>query len=451
MHALPLLLSLKDLDPIVFNYAQSSTTIILAGQPQCPGYYISERQHGVLGNKISQLQPENGSSIPLLVSQLLSPCHGSKESPAKRSYKSQGRRTPIILRKRSFVAVYTLYYPLCTRLLESSDLLVAPCSSSTFSRENTPCGNFFAKHYIRRLHMARTKTSRPSDGIPGFDLVVPTVWVRDPDPLPTSPADTSSSARTPSHVFIFPWTNARSRDVAKYTNKYLRLFPGACLVVITTSLKDLCFRSSLQKQARLQGFLDHLLGDSEHDNVRILMHVFSEGGSNKAVELAEAHTKRTGRRLPVLAICLDSTPGLPRYLRLCNALEKSLLPHPLLKQMGFVVGSCALGAIWILFRVFRDYEDNPISRTRRQLLDPSQFDHCAPRCYIYSKADALVAWQDIQDHIAASLELDIPVTQCVFSNSKHCMHARDEQETYWGLVLQTWRKVAASNLDIEKI
>jgi hypothetical protein len=101
--------------------------------------------------------------------------------------------------------------------------------------------------------------------------------------------------------------------------------------VIETSLKDLVIRSSAEKQQNLQRSIDVII-KSGLSNGNILIHYFSDGGSNKAVEFAEAYHARIGRKLPCQALCLDSTPGHPRYLNYAAA-----FPNLSLKTSSFDV------------------------------------------------------------------------------------------------------------------
>lgn len=79
-----------------------------------------------------------------------------------------------------------------------------------------------------------------------------------------------------------------------------------------------------------------------------------------------------------------------------------------------------------------------ITRTRRRLQDPRYFDLTTPRCYLYSKSDTLIAWEDVQEHAHESQELAVPVTQVVFDHSAHVEHAKEEPERYWAAVMSTW-------------
>jgi len=281
-----------------------------------------------------------------------------------------------------------------------------------------------------------------SCNIPGFTALAPSIYVYVPETTYELACIDEKDGEAPSLIILCSWTGANSEHVAKYTGEYQRLFPSTRIVLIATTTKDLCFRNSKRKQERLGPAID-LIDSLQYlsalgNDAGMLMHMFSEGGSNKACELAEAYHAITDKRLPVSAFYLDSTPGHPRYLRLCNAINKSLPQVPILRHAGLLFGSAVLGAIWVTYVGIKGYHNNVITRTRHRLLDPKYFDPDAPRCYMYSKSDALIAWQDVQEHAIDSAQMGLPVTRVVFYGSGHVGHARQEPERYWNTVMDTW-------------
>ncbi|KAF2999771.1 hypothetical protein E8E13_005416 [Curvularia kusanoi] len=281
------------------------------------------------------------------------------------------------------------------------------------------------------------KAKVPHDAIPGFELIAPTIW----DRIPSTPSTPTEDVSAPSLILLMTWTGAHGRHISKYTTEYAKLFPSSHIMVITTSSADFLFRSPKRKQHRLQPAVKYIL-NLQHIPCRntggILMHVFSEGGNNKACELATAYQRSTGTRLPLSALYLDSTPGHPRYLRLCSALAKSFPPIPVIKQLATVIATIMLGLVWILYHGFVGYENNPVTKSRKQLLDPGLFDLQVPRCYLYSKADALISWLDIYEHAGESMEHSGCVTEVIFENSDHVDHARAEPTRYWDAVTSVW-------------
>ncbi|CAN9107396.1 hypothetical protein CUC08_Gglean009899 [Alternaria sp. MG1] len=283
-----------------------------------------------------------------------------------------------------------------------------------------------------------------NDTIPGFELIAPSIWELDPRSASVFPRLSSNDLTAPSLILLCTWTGAQNRYIAKYTAEYRVLFPSTRIMVITTSAKDLCFRNSARKQWRMRPAIECISNyqylPEQTPGAGILLHVFSEGGSNKACELAEAHYRFTGMRLPVSAICLDSTPGHPRYLRLCEALNKSLPQIPVLRHIAILFASLVLGCIWMLYIGIKGFENNVISRTRRRIIDPTYFDPSAPRCYLYSKSDTLIAWQDVSEHVEETETAGIPVIDIPFETSEHVGHAKEDPLRYWDAVMTTWQQ-----------
>ncbi|KAF2675149.1 hypothetical protein BT63DRAFT_420371 [Microthyrium microscopicum] len=286
--------------------------------------------------------------------------------------------------------------------------------------------------------MAPERTTRPF--VRGFTKISEGVWEYSPDLLFFDPNEQEYYTDAPDLILLFSWTGAPGRPVAKYTEQYQKVFPTSTIIIITTSLKDLAFRSSELKQANLQKLIDHVLNKRLVD--RILVHAFSEGGSNKAVEFAEAYGKRTGTKLPVSAIVLDSTPGLPRFGKTCEAFVKSLPMHNSwpVWLIGWFLAGLILGIIWGLYCGIKGYHNNVISKTRRRLNDQQYWNLETSRCYLYSKSDELIHWEDIKSHAEDANERGIPVWSVCFDTSLHCRHEQEDRPAYWEAVMRTWER-----------
>lgn len=254
------------------------------------------------------------------------------------------------------------------------------------------------------------------------------------------PGDNLHSANTtedPTHVILCTWTGAEDRPIQHYKNAYLNLFGGTDkleIIIIKTTIRDLCFRSSATKQHRLQSIVSKIPRNS---SPRVLLHVFSEGGSHKACELAEAYHHQYGKRLPVSAMILDSTPGKPHLDRLCKAGGAALqMPHPF-RHMGAIFASVVIVAAWAVCHI-KGYDHNIIDNTRIRLLKEELWSFEAPRFYLYSTADDLILSADIEDHIKLSENCGITVRRHNFHTSQHVAHERDYSLLYWKLVRETW-------------
>jgi hypothetical protein len=246
---------------------------------------------------------------------------------------------------------------------------------------------------------------------------------------------------SPDLILITSWTGASPRHIAKYTRSYNDLYPHTPIMVITTHISDLALRSTKQKTAVLAPAVDYLRRrHSTRNSNQILLHAFSDGGSNKAVCLAEAYLASTGHRLPVAACVLDSTPGTPRYTSNLAAFRRSLPRNGALRAIGLPVGALLIAILWMLFRVFVGFERNVFSKTRRSLNDETLWDVATiPRTYVFSQADDLINWKDIEDHAAEAAERLGTMSMLVrFKESGHCCHARENEEYYWTAVRRTW-------------
>jgi hypothetical protein len=102
-----------------------------------------------------------------------------------------------------------------------------------------------------------------------------------------------------------------------------------------------------------------------------------------------------------------------------------------------------------MYHVFIGYENNPVSRSRKQLLDPSLFAVTIPRCYLYSKSDALVAWKDIYEHGSDLIKRHGCVTESIFEDSEHVSHAKTEPKQYWDTVRTVWIHSQEIHKDID--
>lgn len=157
------------------------------------------------------------------------------------------------------------------------------------------------------------------------------------------------------------------RHIDNYSTVYSKLFPKSRIIVITTTLRDLIIRSSSSKQERLADPIDAIYSSPSLGS--ILIHCFSDGGSNKAVELAEAYRRRTSSTLPCKALCLDSTPSYPHYLNYCAAFTKSLPSNLVIRFLGIFLSYIVLAIFWVVYMTFIGFRNNVICQTRERLED----------------------------------------------------------------------------------
>lgn len=281
-----------------------------------------------------------------------------------------------------------------------------------------------------------------------FYIQAPSVWVRHPKSCSSTSSIFSGGTtiqNTPSLILLFSWTSAAPRPMSKYTTDYIEMFPNTPIIIITTTLSDLAFKSEKQKQALLAPAVDFLT--SRHLDSNIHAHCFSEGGSHKAIQFAEAYLSRTGSRLPITSLCLDSTPGDHQYHRIARAFRLSLPPYCIVRTLGLIFAYLMLTCLWFFYAIYGPRK-NLMTRIRRGLQDQRLWDiQHIPRCYLYSERDSLIKYQDVERHAMKAERKGVPVLLVKFQESEHCHHIREDPGKYWSAVQWTLRMAKESYHD----
>jgi hypothetical protein len=82
---------------------------------------------------------------------------------------------------------------------------------------------------------------------------------------------------------------------------------------------------------------------------------------------------------------------------------------------------------------------DPVTVARAAINDRSLVQAANPkgvlsRCYMYSDADELVNWRDVESHADASEARGWVVRRELFKGAPHVSHMKVEPERYWGIV-----------------
>ena len=79
----------------------------------------------------------------------------------------------------------------------------------------------------------------------------------------------------------------------------------------------------------------------------------------------------------------------------------------------------------------------------RRLMNDQELVKETARVYIYSGADAMVPWQEVEDHAQESKEQGFRVTTERFEGSGHVSHVRiGGGKRYWEIVERLWKDSA---------
>lgn len=245
------------------------------------------------------------------------------------------------------------------------------------------------------------------------------------------------SGKQPRVIVLAFWMNASSRALVKYVVEYRRLAPTDRIVFILSSSNDFMLHASQKAQhARLAPAVE-AIQTSDAPEGPVFLHMFSNGGVASTTHFLAAYQKATGKPLRVSSMIIDSAPGNATISAGLKAfsfvLPRMWLLHYLSKFSLFVL--LAVGSL--LRRLTRT--PDPVSRARNVINDHALVrgtgqNDSPGRCYIYSDADELVNWRDVEKHASDAQAKGWVVRREKFLGSPHVCHMRTDPERYWNLV-----------------
>ena len=247
----------------------------------------------------------------------------------------------------------------------------------------------------------------------------------------------------PDLIIVCAWFRALPKYTAKYLATYHDRYPQAQIVLLESNISDMQHTPYSTQRKRLLPIVElikSLPQSSDHsDNKKkILLHIFSNGGSNSAVQLASAWQQTQSSPLPVSAIVLDSAPG-SSSLKLAEKAITSSFPPQARWWVTIVVYLFVLPLVTLPYLL--PGGEFLVDMCRARLHDPAFFPRGAPRVYFASPADELVLMRDVEAHCEGAREAGFEDARIVaFGGSGHVAHVREDGEMYWGAVWGVWGK-----------
>ena len=285
-------------------------------------------------------------------------------------------------------------------------------------------------------------------------------------------------------IIICTWLGAARKHISKYIALYQKIAPGARILLIESNVPILI--SSYVKQRdhikpAVSAVLDTLvecdIGTAPSENTeaasngqnpvsenerhgsdpsntnkptpKILLHVFSNGGTNTATQLLIVLNARLEAPLPLVGLLCDSCPAEGTYWRSYDAMVLSLPKDLTTRLLGALACHCILV---LLYTWIACGNENPASLQRRTMLDgetvsPSwqeEFGEVGGRevrgrvCYFYSKEDRMCLWSDVRHHADEARRLGWDVREVLFEGSGHCAHFSKDEDRYADTVKSAW-------------
>ena len=267
--------------------------------------------------------------------------------------------------------------------------------------------------------------------------------------------DVSSNIRTPTTdpkvVLLLGWMDARENHLAWFVNKYRVIYPHSTIILVKARTLGLAHSSIGRADAQAAVYALRNIFDGEDDDVpddkpvnkpqdpRLLIHVFSGGGSSTLYHLYEryaAHGDPRKRVLPLHTTIFDSAPGVWTY-RFASDMFTAGIKSPFLRALAWPFAHLIAILSWLLTFVLGVMPDgqtewaeahNDWARVRE-----------ARRTYIYGNPDRLVSPGTIEAHAnQAEVKGFVVFARELFEGSTHVAHARTDPERYWRVVTETW-------------
>lgn len=300
---------------------------------------------------------------------------------------------------------------------------------------------------------------------PQFKNLGGDIWIYEPQDSGEGNENISPVRRTrnvgsepPALVILCTWLGgATPKRIEKYTQGYHRLWPSSRILIIRTTLSEYLVQStsSLHRKLRPAQREIRRLGlevpdqdklPSRPEGGEMILHIFSQGGSNTATQLLESMnailaTLGVQGPLPLRQIVFDSCPGDPGVYSSFLAAARSLPDMSILRPFGGV-------AMFILAAGLVGMEATglkaPLAKTMRsQLNDPEIFSRRAARLYLTSKADNIVDSRDVEEHRKQAAAKGFATDILWFQKAAHCSLVLEDDAAYWDAISSGWEGSAA--------
>lgn len=248
------------------------------------------------------------------------------------------------------------------------------------------------------------------------------------------------SDQQPRLIIVSGWTDAKDAHVAKYVTNYQALYPAAQILLLRSTMSCILRPSQIGPAMHhavpvIRAAFQAPIKDSS--SPPLLVHIFSNGGSSSVANLYEQYAASASpsedKRLPPHVTIFDSTPGLFRLPCTVAFVSVGLSSFQRLIATPFLY---AFGALWAVSMTIGLL---PNSLTEWYHSHNHHTANAAEirRAYIYSPADLLTDYKDVEAHAAEAEAKGFSIVLEKYENSAHVAHLRKDESRYWDIVKRT--------------
>ncbi|TDZ38562.1 Transmembrane protein 53-B [Colletotrichum spinosum] len=289
--------------------------------------------------------------------------------------------------------------------------------------------------------MASNQPNGSAGPLPPMKPLSPNTFLYEP---PSARPDPNA----PKLIALFGWMSAQDVHIAKYTSRYMALYPTARILLVRCPFIHTLSPRIAKREIKPAVSVIRALADAtsrSETRPQLLLHVFSNGGATNLAKFYElyADADRAGRlELPPHVTVYDSCPGgfhwMRSYRALSAALPKFLAPLVHVVIAWFWVFQSPFGRHGFIGRMWTALKQKALLQSELR------------RVYLYSREDEMIYWADVEKHAAESKDVGFRVTKEKFDGSKHVAHAKLDGDRYWGSVRKLWdgeKEVSASEAE----
>ncbi|KAF2688136.1 indole-diterpene biosynthesis protein-like protein PaxU [Lentithecium fluviatile CBS 122367] len=237
-------------------------------------------------------------------------------------------------------------------------------------------------------------------------------------------------------VILCTWLGASKKHITKYTAAYREIAPHATILLIESSVWIIATPYVRQWEAiePAAHVVRAVLEEGSAMKPNILIHTFSNGGTNSATQLLIVLRKQLGAPIHIVGIACDSGPARGTYQKSFHSMLTSLPKGSFWRVVGPIIVSFVIN---VLFGSQLLGWEKPERIYRRTLLDENTVE-CKRICYIFSKADTHVEWDDITSHAQDARRQGWDVGEVLFEDTPHCNHVSKYRKEYFGAIRRVW-------------
>ncbi|KAF1992968.1 hypothetical protein P154DRAFT_591757 [Amniculicola lignicola CBS 123094] len=252
-----------------------------------------------------------------------------------------------------------------------------------------------------------------------------------------SPGARSTSAdHQPRLIIISSWTDAKDAHIAKYIVKYQSLYPAASILLLRCTMDCILRPSQIGPAMKVAASVVRAAYQTPvlSNSPPLPIHILSGGGGSNIANLYEQYAATAGpnddKRLPPHVTIFDSCPGLFRIPRAVAFVSvglsffQQLIAAPFLYAFAvFWTLSMALGLLPNSLGDWYKSHNHDLGNTAE-----------VRRVYIYSAADALTDYRDVETHAVEAKTKGFSVALEKYEGSAHVAHLLKDEDRYWDIV-----------------